>query len=304
MGFHFGYAQENWYSMINRLALGTVQFGLDYGIVNKSGRVRPDEVASILNVAADHGIDLLDTAISYGESERVLGVMGVADWKIVSKLPPVPDGISDVPAWIKNQIERSLVRLGAKRLYGLLLHRPDQLIGPFGPLLLEALEGMKREGLVQKIGISVYAPGDLVRLSQVMHIELVQIPMSIFDRRLIESGWAGRLKQQGTEIHVRSVFLQGLLLMPAAYRPQKFSRWSAVWAIWDQWLNHTSVTPLQACLRYALGIDEVDKVLVGVDSANQLREILVASEGELDSLPAWPQQLDLDLINPTRWVNL
>jgi len=132
----------------------------------------------------------------------------------------------------------------------------------------------------------------------------VQIPLNILDRRLMESGWARRLKQQGTEVHVRSVFLQGLLLMPASCRPATFRRWWPIWSIWDKWLSNNGLTPLQACLRYVLMCDDIDRVVVGVDSADQLREILVAAQGPIDSIPAWPHPIDLDLLNPARWHQL
>lgn len=290
--------------MSKRLALGTVQFGLEYGIANESGRIRPDAAAEILSQAAIHGIDILDTAINYGDSERVLGAVGVADWKIVSKLPAVPDDCSDVSAWVHFQVEGSLARLGVVHLYGLLLHRPDQMFGPLGRSLMNALEYLKKQGLVQKIGVSVYAPEDLAPLMDVMQIDLVQIPLNILDHRLVDTGWARRLKRLGVELHIRSAFLQGLLLMPAARRPTKFNRWQALWAIWDKWLSHTGLTPLQACLRYVLSVDDVDRVVVGVDSADQLREILVASQDTLESVPPWPQPLDPDLLNPARWHQL
>ncbi|UYO93981.1 aldo/keto reductase [Pollutimonas sp. M17] len=287
--------------MSQRLALGTVQFGLEYGIANKSGRVLPGSAAAILSEAAAHGIDILDTAISYGDSERVLGAVGVVDWKVVSKMPAVPDECTDIANWVRDQIKGSLTRLRVSRLYGLLLHRPDQLLGPHGRSLLNALEDIKNQGLAQKIGVSIYAPEDLALLSDVMQLDLVQAPLNILDRRLVDSGWARRLKQQGTELHIRSVFLQGLLLMHTSHRPAEFSRWQPLWSVWDKWLNHTGQTPLQACLRYGLSIDDVDRVVVGVDSADQLREILVAAQGSLDSVPAWPEPLDADLINPARW---
>ena len=134
-----------------------------------------------------------------------------------------------------------------------------------------------------------------------MQFDLVQAPLNILDRRLVGSGWARRLREQGTEVHVRSAFLQGLLLMAADQRPEKFARWRTSWFEWTRWLGETGLTPLQACLGYALGVEEVDKVVVGVDSVKQLQEILVASHTVLPSLPNWPHPIDTDLINPGRW---
>ena len=290
--------------MSRRLALGTVQFGFEYGIANKFGRVSAESAGAILREASAQGMDVLDTAISYGDSESVLGEIGVADWKIVSKLPAIPDDCPDVAVWVHAQIKGSLARLGVSQLYGLLLHQPDQLFGPHGRSLLDALGRGKEQGLVHKLGVSVYTPDDLAPMSDVMQVDLVQIPLNILDRRLVESGWARRLKLKGTELHVRSAFLQGLLLLPASRRPAKFKRWQGIWTVWDRWLQDTGLTPLQACLCYCLSVDEVDKVIVGVDSEEQLREILAASHGSLDGIPTWPQAPNPDLINPAHWNQL
>lgn len=284
-----------------KLSLGTVQFGLEYGIANENGRVSGDSVREILAEAVSHGINSLDTAITYGESEQVLGQIGVAGWQIVSKLPAMPDETKDVGGWVTGQITDSLARLKVGHLYAVLIHRPDQLLGAHGRQLFEALEGLKKQGLTQKIGVSIYSPDELDRLYDGMHFDLVQAPLSILDRRLLESGWAQRLKQSGVEVHARSVFLQGLLLMPQALRPEKFLRWQNVWSEWSRWLNENRLTPVEACIRYVNSIKEVDKLIVGVDSAKQLLEILAATKEGLSNLPHWPQSIDNDLINPARW---
>ena len=291
--------------MNDRLALGTVQFGLKYGIANESGRVSLNEANNILTEAASHGIGLLDTAISYGDSEHVLGQVGVADYKIVSKLPALPDECTDIAGWVDAQVTSSIARIGVNSLYAVLLHRPDQLFDARGKQLQKALEHLKAQGLTQKIGISIYTPDELPRLTDEMHFDLVQAPLNILDRRLIDSGWAQRLKRLGIELHARSVFLQGLLLLPDSRRPAKFRRWQGIWSEWERWLNEVGLTPLQACLRYTLSVEEVEKVVVGVDSVDQLLEILVAAAaGSLTSLPNWPQNIDIDLLNPSRWDQL
>ena len=287
-----------------KLALGTVQFGLNYGIANHVGQVSQAEAGRILTLAAAHGIDMLDTAIAYGDSEQALGQLGVADWQIVTKLPSLPDDCKDVAAWVETQISGSLDRLGVERLHGVLLHRPDQLFGPQGAQLLSALKQLKEQGMARKIGVSIYAPDELERLFNAMDFDLVQAPLNILDRRLTDSGWAQRLKGLGAELHTRSVFLQGLLVMPASRRPAKFARWAALWSEWERWLAETGLTPLQACLNYALVIPEVDKLVIGVDSADHLHEILTAIDRPLHGLPEWPSALDPDLLNPARWSQL
>ena len=118
--------------MNNRLALGTVQFGRSYGIANQAGQVSPDQVAKILGRASTAGIDTLDTAIGYGDSEAVLGQIGVGRWQVISKLPEIPAECQDVTSWVQTAVMSSLERLGISRLRGLLLHRPEQLLGSQG----------------------------------------------------------------------------------------------------------------------------------------------------------------------------
>jgi aryl-alcohol dehydrogenase-like predicted oxidoreductase len=141
-----------------RLALETVQFGLPYGIANESGQVSRDEVDAIVAHAWDMGLNMLDTAIAYGESEQCLGAIGVERWQITSKLPPVPDAIPDVAAWVREAVAGSLRRLRVAKLYGVLLHRSLQLLGPRGDVLYGALVDLKQEHKVDKIGVSIYGP--------------------------------------------------------------------------------------------------------------------------------------------------
>jgi aryl-alcohol dehydrogenase-like predicted oxidoreductase len=128
--------------------------------------------------------------------------------------------------------------------------------------------------------------------------------LNILDRGLVDSGWAERLKQAGVEVHTRSAFLQGLLLMPAHIRPARFNPWVEVWDEWDRWLNATGLTPLQGCLRYPNSLRTIDRVVVGVDTVEQLDQILEAASGDLTGLPYFKPLPDDRLINPARWNEL
>lgn len=290
--------------MSARVALGSVQFGLAYGIANSDGLVSQIEAAGILAEASARGIDTVDTAIAYGESEQVLGNVGMAGWQVVSKLPAMPADCPDVGAWVEAQVAGSLQRLRVNHLYGLLLHRPEQLLEARGDRLQAALRGLQARGVVHKIGVSVYEPAELDRLVPYMPFGLVQVPFNLLDTRMVTSGWLARLQQSGCEVHARSIFLQGLLLMPASARPEKFRRWQTLWAAWDTWLASSGLTPLQACLRYALAQPGIDKLVLGVNSVAQLREILAAATGSLPALPATLSSDDPVLLNPALWSQL
>lgn len=287
-----------------RLALGTAQFGLNYGIANQAGQVLVNDAATILDCAAAAGLDTLDTAVAYGDSEERLGQIGVNQWQIVSKLPQLPDRSLDVSAWVRASVMGSLERLKVSCLGGLLLHHPADLLGSQGDALYAAMVELKSLGVVKKIGISIYQPDELDTLLEHMAFDVVQAPFNILDRRLIDSGWLGRLRDLGVELHVRSVFMQGLLLMPGALRPAKFQRWQALWDEWERWLSVHQLTPLEACLRYALSFNEIRRVIVGVDTPGQLKEIMTAASGNLPPVPASLRSTDVAFLNPSNWPQL
>lgn len=287
-----------------RLALGTAQFGLSYGIANQRGKVSCDEVAQILSIAKAAGVDTLDTAIAYGDSEARLGEIGVQDWKVITKLPSLPSRDISIRQWVHDLYFTSCQRLKVEKVYGLLLHRPLDLLEPHGSELYTALKELQVEGKVEKIGVSIYAPEDLKALYSQFAFDIVQAPFNGLDQRIVRSGWLERLKAEGVEVHARSIFLQGLLLMPPEKRPSQFARWSHLWNQFHVWLREAKLTPLQACLGCAFHEQRFDRILVGVDSLVHLQEILDMLQTDL---PSWPVDLvsdDLDLIHPSRWEML
>jgi aryl-alcohol dehydrogenase-like predicted oxidoreductase len=122
---------------MSKLALGTVQFGLNYGVANKFGIVEPSEVKKIFLLAKKSKINLIDTAIGYGQSEKIIGKIGILDFNFISKLPTIPPNCSDVDTWVEYNVKNSLLRLGVKSLYGLLLHKPKDLLGSSGKKLIK-----------------------------------------------------------------------------------------------------------------------------------------------------------------------
>ena len=290
---------------MSKLALGTVQFGLSYGIANRSGQVSLPEAKCILEQAGKSEINLLDTAIAYGHSEEVLGKIGVAEFNVVSKLPGLPESSTDIESWVEEQVEGSLKRLGVSSLYGLLLHRSENLLGNSGNKLIGALNRVKSGGLVQKVGVSIYGPSELDDVMHLMRIDLVQAPLNIVDRRLETSGWLSRLHKEGVEVHTRSAFLQGLLLMPRNKIPPKFQAWATLWDSWASELEEKDLSAAAACLSYPLSLPEVDRVVVGVDSVEQLNALIAASQIKLPLHNfSFMTSEDQMLINPSNWTAL
>jgi aryl-alcohol dehydrogenase-like predicted oxidoreductase len=289
---------------VNRLALGTVQFGVPYGIANRGGQVARSEAKEMLKLAAIKSIDTLDTGIAYGDSEACLGELGARDFKIVTKLPAVPNHCEDVSAWVTQQLNASLARLNVTSVYGFLLHRPAQLLGENGAELYRALQVLKDSDKVQKLGVSIYSPSELDVLIPQFHFDLVQAPFNLVDQRLYRSGWMRRLKDYGVEVHARSVFLQGLLLMAQADIPEKFSPWNELWKSWHKWLAARDTSTVEACLAFPLSYREIDRVVVGADNVKQLNQIInAASAIVINDLPDLECE-DEALINPAHWAKL
>ena len=286
----------------SRIALGTAQFGLSYGVANAMGTVAVPEIRAILDLARLRNVDTLDTAMVYGDSEERLGRIGVRGWHVVTKLPMMPAGAAP-GTWVKASVRRSLEHLGIDVLDGLLLHRPEALLTVNGDDLHRALLDVRASGLVRKIGVSIYEPAQLEALPSSFRSDLVQAPFNVFDRRLVSSGWLARLADAGVEVHARSVFLQGLLLMDVTTRPKYFSQWQDIWRMWDSWVAECRVTRAAACLAVATACPTIARIVVGVDNRDQLRQILNALDAGGPVPPAELASSDPALVNPSRWPN-
>jgi aryl-alcohol dehydrogenase-like predicted oxidoreductase len=290
-----------------KIGLGTTQFGLDYGISNRSGQVDEREVREIIAVAERAGVRVVDTAAAYGDAEGRLGRALAPDhrFRIVTKLPRLPEELK-APAtdgWARTAFAASLARLDAVAVYGLLIHRVGDLLGPRGPQLWSTLESLRSEGAVEMIGASIYTARDLDSLLERYPLQLVQVPLNVFDQRLLESGHLARLKAAGIEVHARSVFLQGLLLMdPDALGDRYFDPARTPLTAFQSAARAAGRTPLQAAVSFAVSIDEVDAAVVGVTEAAQFAEILAAAEPTLAR--DWYRPFALEderILDPSLW---
>jgi aryl-alcohol dehydrogenase-like predicted oxidoreductase len=161
---------------------------------------------------------------------------------------------------------------------------------------------LREKGLVKKIGYSIYSPAELDSLFSTYQPDIVQAPMNIIDRRIQTSGWLRKLYSNNVEVHARSCFLQGLLLMPPAERPQQFMRFNKLWQLMDRWLVAENLSALSACMQFMYAVPEVDKVVVGVNSPDQFREILAVGPDNRINFPEEFSSEDPELIDPSLWT--
>lgn len=276
----------------NKIGLGSVQFGMPYGISNELGQTSALEVESILNCAAKHNVKFLDTASAYGSAESILGNNDLTSFNVISKyMPPIEDGDIEV------QFIHSLKKLKLNSLYGYLAHRPLDLLKD--EKQWGKLQGLKKSGKIKKIGYSLNQPSELELLLQIgMFPDLIQVPFNLFDNRFKDL--MIKLKAQGCEIHTRSTFLQGLFFMNSERLPDHFSSVR-------QTLNELQSTfgdnLSGALLKHVLSLDYVDVVVMGVENEDQLLDNL-RKINEAKEINLSVSHINEEILMPSRWPKL
>lgn len=261
---------------VNKLGLGTVQWGLPYGVANQYGIAAPETVAAILDASRRHGIKVLDTASLYGQAETVLGANPLETFHVISKTPrfATPSITEEHSSQLIQFFQQSLQRLSCQEIYGLLIHHAPDLLVPGGEKLVSAMMKLKEKGVVEKLGVSVYDGEQIDAVLKVFKPDIVQLPVSVFDQRMLSNGQLERLHKEGVEIHARSVFLQGLLLMSLEKVPAYFDPIRPLLARWHANAKAQGMTLVQAALSFVRDIPYVGTVLVGVEDMGQFQACL------------------------------
>ena len=251
-------------------------------------------------MAEINNIKIVDTANVYGNSEYRLGKLGFSKFKLVSKLP-VSKPSQNRFAWVLKNIKKSLKKLKIKKIYGMHVHNTKYLLDKKGYQIFNGLVKAKKDGLIKKIGVSIYTVQELKKIISKFKIDLVLIPFNIFDQRMLKSNILNDLKKQNIEIHTRTTFLQGLLLLKKNKIPKQFYKFKRYFENWYKLCNKLKTPKFKICLRYALSNKYIDKVIVGIDSSKQFK-MLINSAGfiktKINSVDA---SKEINLINPSKW---
>lgn len=284
----------------SKLALGTAQFGMDYGLNNKRGKIPKKEVFEILNFAVQDGIDILDTAHAYGESEKTIGEFireNTCNFKIVSKLP----------SYALDEAEKafyeSLKRLNVDRIYAYLIH--DFKSFTEKTKTWDILKQLRIQGRVQKIGFSLYHPKEVeYLLEKKFQVDIVQVPYSVFDQRF--SNMFPLLKERGVEIHARSVFLQGLMFKQPSLIKETFLKIKNKLLALRSLSKQINVLLSALCIDFAILNQSIDKVIVGVDTLRHIEENVKALDYQHKIKKVYNDLLvlkedDHSIILPTNW---
>lgn len=290
------------------LVLGTVQFGLPYGVNNKVGQ--PDQMAAteIIRTAWDQGIREFDTAQDYGASEDVLGVafaqLGIAtEARVISKINPDIDH-NNLRA-MSDALDGSLMKLGVPRLDGLMLHQ-EGLLSLWHKGLGDILRGFVASGKVKRVGVSVYSPGKALEALDIDGMDIVQVPSNILDRRFEKLGIFELASQRKKQIYIRSVFLQGLILMNLEELPSRMSSVKHILEKINALAAEFGLTRQELALGYLKAKIPQAKLIIGVDTAQQVMANVMAWRGDFPErlktrVIETFDQVDERILNPMLW---
>lgn len=285
--------------MSSKIILGTVQFGLNYGINNSEGKPSENKVFDLLDAAADLKIDTLDTADGYGESQEIIGRYLVArgkKFKILSKFT-----LSESSDSVEGQYRKTLQTLNLSRIEGYSFHRPQDFLKTIETenwSEIKAKYGMK-------LGVSLYSLEDLQHVLKAPHIDIVQLPFNLFDSTLEKQAILSELRAQGKVIHIRSAFLQGLFHMDALRLPSHLLSFAGPLLKIKSIAQEAQLTIEELALGYLNSFDFIDQIVLGVDNIQQLQSN-IRSSGTILSLETLSkikaiQILEPKLLNPANW---
>lgn len=257
------------------IILGTAQIGMDYGITNINGKINKQEVREILDFCCEKNICFLDTAPAYGESEQILGENNLSSFDIITKISAIPRLSITIQEVIdvEKLFFQSLKKMKRPDIYGVLIHSSFDLMKKGSELLIDKLIKWKEEGYVHNIGVSVYDPEEVDFILENFDFDCIQLPLNIFDQRFLQMGILNKIKKRNIDVYVRSIFLQGILLQDREKMENIFSKKVQGFLEYEKFLKEKNLSPLEATLSFIYQIEEIQGVVIGINSFQQLKEI-------------------------------
>lgn len=273
-------------SLSNKLTLGTVQFGLNYGVNNFKGKPTREKSLEMLDLAFQKGIRIFDTAYAYGDAEEILGEFNKTrgfstEIKIITKLKPniISESKEKTYDIISRNLDESLKKLNRDYVDGYLFHTPSCI---YDKKAIETLIELKNKGLVKNIGVSIYEEKDAVYAAKIKEFDYIQVPYSIFDQRLDRTDFFRIAKKNNITVFARSAFLQGLFFMPEDKIPPYLEIAKPLLKKLDEIIKEYSFSRVQAALLFSFKNKNVDHVVFGVDNMAQIKEDIEIVEKNID----------------------
>lgn len=280
-------------SFQKRLVIGSANFSQKYGTYPI--QVKRDEIEKIFNLSIKNNIDTIDTAEVYLKTNKIF--KNNKKFKFLTKITPNQKWTS--LEFCQKKIDNHLKNLNRNKVDTIFFHDIKTLFTKNGIKIFENLDLLKKKKYFDKIGLSIYDTNSLDYLSVNYNFDVLQCPYNILDKRIITSGWFDRLKNQGKEVYIRSIFLQGLLVNKLIYKKKYFKKWQNLFLNWFEYLEKNNISPIDYCFSDLLYYD-FDKIIVGINSLENLREILNFKRIKENKIKNFEIR-DLKLIDPRKW---
>jgi len=282
----------------SKVILGTANFGSNYGLSNT--KINRDEIKKILELAKKYKIDSIDTAYNYKNAEKLLGNFNLKNFKIITKIPKIPIN-KDPGNWIKNKLYKSLERLKLNKIHALFLHNElDILSENKREKIMETFNNLKSQKIINKIGCSIYNVPSLNQLLRFYKFDIIQAPFNIFDRRISKKKNIKLLEKHQTKLHLRSIFLQGILVNPKIKLPKKLVRFEKNINDFKNWCKLNNISFLEGCIS-VLKKFNFDKILIGFENHKQLKKIILSLNTKKIIYPEVNFSNKNLLIDPRKW---
>ena len=289
------------HSDLKKICLGSANFGKRYGY--KNSKIKEKEFSKIFKYANSRNIKYIDTAFNYSNSQKIIG-KNASNFKIITKIPKIPNSISNPQNWIETIILKSLNDLKTKKLYAVLFHYPPYQIEKQKFFqIVKYLENLRKKKIINKIGISAYNVSEIKRSFLLYKFQIIQFQANILDQKILRNSFIKILKKRGVEIHVRSIFLQGMLLSDITRIPKKFKYLRRILTLFDSWVKKKKISKLSACLNFILSFSMIDKIVLGTNNYLQFKQTIDAiekSNGKL-AIPKHLKNINQNYLNPKNW---
>ena len=282
-----------------KLVIGSAQLGMNYGLFDNKKTSRK-EFKKIEKLVLKSKINFIDTAVSYGDSENIIGNSKLKNLHIITNIKIPNKKNIHIKKWVVEEISKSLIKLNINRIYGVLIHDYRDLLGKYGKNYLLSLQELKRKKIIKKIGISVYDSQEIQKIWKFWKPDIIQVPFNPLDNRILDTGWVDILKKFKVKIFVRSIFLQGLLI-----NENSSSRINKNYEIllnkFRNWCYKNNVSLLKACLHFVKQFKKIDYLVVGFNNYNQLKEIIDVFKKKQIIIPKKFSTNKINLIDPRKW---
>ena len=289
----------------SNIIIGGAQIGNKYGVTNKK-KLTKKETSFIINYALKNNIKFIDTASNYQNSEKIIGeIKKSKNLNIITKLSNIKNNSLNSKNWIKKmdqQLKNSKINLKINRLYGLLVHNPNDLIGKNSDKIFNRLMDYKKMQYAKKIGVSVYSIKEAKKILEKFKIDIIQIPINIFNQEFLNINFLENMKRNHIEIHARSIFFQGMAIQDINKIDSYFKNVLNKFKIFDQDCKSNNKNKIKKSLEFVYSNKYINKYVIGFNDLNQFKEVISIklSKKNLNSFSKYAID-NKTITNPSKW---